>query len=246
MYATKDKKQRFYGRDKDYFISYDILVTKNTYTIANAYSYAVLDMYGETLNSGFCNRIGTEEVDTSDIRARYIVVSGLIGRLDEIMVLDVPKSAAGNNPSYIPYDGGSGGSSGGDTEESKITSFFAENFIYDENSNSYSITEFSPKVKSYDRLGPEFTVYVNDIDKIMANSSIDLFGNKFKIYHVNEEPLENTINSVASVMPFLCSKNSGKARMLYSYVSTSQTGLGLEDLFLDVEDEPFSGKGEGE
>ena len=237
MYASKDERQRFYGKDKDYFISYNIRIQKDAYTIAKAYSYAVLDMYGETLHAGFCGS-SVKEIDTSDIRARYITISGLVSSLGAIMVLDAPKSETGDNPSYIPCDEDEGG--GGGSSESKITSFLANDFNYDENSNSYVITNQSPKVSSYNRLGDEFTVYVNEADSIQANSSLNLFDNLFKIYHINGEPLDTTIESVASVMPFLCSKETKTARMLYSYVSTSQTGLGLEDLFLDVEDEPFS------
>lgn len=233
MYATIDKQQRFYGKDKNYFISYAIdIKPKRYYTVTGTYSYAVLDMYGETLKSGYCD--GTTEVYTNDKRSRYITISGFVSSLDTIMILDVPKSEAGDNPSYIPHDGGNIPSGG-----YLITSFLANNFNYDSESNSYKITSYSPNVESFDKLGEEFTVYVHEADHINANSSIDLFGNRFEIYHITNQPLTTTMESVASVMPFLCSKSTMTARMLYSYISTSQTGLGLEDLFLDVENEPF-------
>lgn len=233
MYATRDKKQRFYGKDKDYFISYNILITKDVYTICKAYSYAVIDMYGETIHAGFCD--GTTEIDTSNKRAMYITISGLNSNIDTLMVIDAPKSETGDNPEYIPHEDDEHGGGG----DNLITSFLANNFDYDEPSNSFKITQYSPNVSSWEKLNSEFTVYVHDIDTLFAGSSIDLFGNKFRIIHINSEPLDTTLESVASVMPFLCSKTSGTARMLYSYISTSQTGLGLEDLFLDVEDEPF-------
>ena len=238
MYANKPGNQRFYSKDDRYFTqTYDIRVEKEKYTLVGFYSYAILDMYRETLSSGFCN--GTTEVDTSSERAMYITVSGLISNLGTSMILDAPKSETGENPEYIPFDDdplppGS----------YEITSFLANNFVYDSGSNSYSITSFSPHIGDYNRLGEEFTVYVHNIDSLQPNSSIDLFGNKFRIYHINGEPLVTLMESVASVMPFLCNKNTGIARMIYSYISTSQTGLGLEDLFLDVDDEPFNTGGE--
>jgi hypothetical protein len=236
MYATKDEKQRFYGKDKDYYISYNIYASKKKYVVSGIYSYAVLDMYGETLKAKYCS--GVEEIDTSDKRAMYITISGRVDKLGNAMVLDAPISETGTNPSYIPHEDGS---SGGGTPSTTtiITSFLAKNFNYDSAENTYKITSYSPNVLSYESLGNEFTAYVNEADHLKANSSIDLFGHKFSIQHINQEPLTTTIESVASVMPFLCSKDTMTARMLYSYVSTSQTGLGLEDLFLDVEDTPF-------
>lgn len=239
MYATRDGKQRFYGKDKDYFVStYDIEVLKDEYVLAKMYSYAVLDMYGETLSSGFCN--GTVEVDTSDKRARFITVSGLSSNIGFAMIIDAPISETGDNPEYIePEDEKDTPSPGPSPSYGEISSFLANDFTYDSDSNSYIISSMSPEVKSYEILGKEFTAYVRDIDSLKPNSSVNLFGNKFRIHHINNEPLVTLLESVASVMPFLCSKETMTARMLYSYISTSQTGLGLEDLFLDVGDEPF-------
>lgn len=237
MYSTKDGKQRFYGKDKDYFVStYDIEILKDEYVLAEMYSYAVLDMYGETLSSGFCD--GVVEVDTSDSRARFITVSGLLSNLSSAMIIDAPISETGDNPAYIePEDEKDTPSPA--PSYSEISSFLANDFTYESESNSYIISTMSPEVKSYDTLGKEFTAYVKDIDSLKPNSSLNLFGNKFRIHHINNEPLVTLLESVASVMPFLCSKETMTARMLYSYISTSQTGLGLEDIFLDVGDEPF-------
>lgn len=236
MYSTDNGTQRLYAKDKNYFcVMYDIVTLKDAYVVSKVYSWAVLDMYRETLSSGICNGV-TTEVDTSSKRARYITVSGLISDLDSAMVLDAPISETGDNPEYIPCDDDSPSPT---PVYNNITSLLAGNFVYDSESNAYKITQSSPAVEGYDDLGNEFTVYVRDIDSLQPNSSIDLFGNKFRIHHINDEPLDTLMESVASVMPFLCSKNTMTARMLYSYISTSQTGLGLEDLFLDVEDEPF-------
>jgi len=233
MYASKDELQRFYGKDKDYYISYNVEVKKDVYTVVKAYSYAVLDMYGDTLHAEFC--VGTTEIDTSDKRAMYITVSGLVENIDTTMILNAPKSETGENPPYIEPDDEQGGEGSG-----KISSAVALDFIYHEDENCYYIPEFKPSVSKYSKFNDEaFTIYLYEINHLKAYSHIDIFGNKFKIQHINYEDLVTDLNSVPSVMPMLFDKNAMTARMLYSYISTKQTGLGLEDLFLDVGDEPF-------
>lgn len=231
MYAAKDKEQRYYGKDPDYFVSNYIRIIKNTkYTTYKTYTYAVLDMYGETLLADYCNGKPTEINTKISSKAFYIVISGKMSDLDNVKLVNAPIDESGDDP-VIPVDG------------KIITSTLANNFDYNEEENAYVVTDMSPSVSSYENLNDEFTLYVADIDTLVANSSIDLFGIKFKIMHITNEPLTTTMEAVASVMPFLCSKTTKTARMLYSYISTSQTGLGLEDLFLDVGDEPFK-KGE--
>ena len=241
MYSFKDGTQRFYARDLKYHTyCNEIRVLKTAYTITGLYSYAVLDMYRETIISGYCS--GTTEIDTSSERARYITVCGLVSAIDAAMVLDAPISETGDNPEYVPYTSPSSDDSP-TVILNGITTVFAEDFTYDSNTNSYSISSMSPEVTSYDDLGKEFTLYGYQIDNLYANSSISLFGHNFKIYHVNDLPLETDMRSVPSVMPFLCNKETGIAKMIYSYVTTSQTGFGIEDVFLDVEGEPFDDEG---
>lgn len=234
MYATFNGKQRFYGKDDNYYLSYDMRIYTPSVTVVNAYSWAVIDMYGETLSSGYCS--GTTEVDTSAPRARSIIISGLASQIATAMVLDAPKSETGDNPPYIPYDGGITPTP---VHTDEISQAVAVNFVYNDESNTYSVTQFQPSIDSYDKMAKSFVLYICNADHIQPHSHISIFGNEFLIRHSNGEEVEHLIEAVPDMLPVLLDKESLTAKMLYSFNATIQTGLGLEDIFLDLGDRPF-------
>lgn len=237
MYSSIDGKHRYFGEDIDYFLSYNLWLTEEHYTICGAgskfYSWATLDMYGATVNSGYCNGEFVQIDKTNDIK--YLVVCGLESDLSTLMVLDAPMSEVGTNPTYKPCSEDEGGGGGGSTNAS--ASLLASDFVWDEDI-TYTIHSFvDSNISSISDLPDEFMVYINSADHIVAGARINLFGSLFEVEHINGKPVTVTLRAVPRVLPLMFSKLSNKARMIYSYTATVQTGLGLEDIFIDIEDE---------
>ena len=236
MYATKDGKQRYYGQDIDYFVSNNINLKDPKYTICGAgssfYSYAVLDMYGATLEAGYCK--GEEIEIVNEGRVKYLVVCGTVADLETLMVLNASKEDVGPNPPYQPCPDDQGGGGGGTADSAVLLAY---DFVWDGN-RTYTIHSFvNSYIDELKDLPNDFVVYIDDADQIVANAQVSLFGMTFDLYHINGNVIEKDINAVPNVLPILFSKSARKARMLYSYLATVQTGYGWEDVFLDFDED---------
>lgn len=236
MYATEDGKQRYFGEDTKYFISYNTWLNEDHYTICGAsgsefYSYAVLDLYGATLQSGYCKGEHIQ-IDKTDVM-KYIVVSGFVSDLENLMILDAPDSEVGPNPKYIPCDDDHGGGGGGIS-----STLVAKDFEWD-GDVTYTIHEFTdPFVDTWVELPDDFVVYIENAEHIVEHAQVSVFGHIFEIEHIDGNPIERKIENVPKVFPLLFSKSYMRAKTLYNFVATgTQTGIGLNDVFIDLDEE---------
>lgn len=243
MYPTDDGNNKKYGKDPKFFVSSNTSISEGAYTLVGKwYSYALLNMYGETVKSVFCedsHKVGIT-IDSPEIK--YITVCGYLKDIDTMMCLDKGSDELPDNPGYIENTTDNSINMNGTTGvvttivNTVVSSYIANDFVYDEADNSYKVSSFTPPCDKYEDLFDTFLLYTNNIDHIKKDSKLNLFGKYFKIQHVNGQDMKNDLEAVPNVLNFFVNKDDMTARMMYSFNMTTQTGLGLEDIWMDVEE----------
>ncbi len=237
VYMIVKDNQRYCERDKKYFISCNIPIVLDVYTLCGTgdsgfVSYAVLDRYGVMIKGGMV----TEKtvVDTSSKEAKYIALCGFIKDLDTLMALD-----SGDVPPDQPYIPGQSGGGGEPTiiyKEGDAV-LLATECNFNEVENNFIVSRVSSSTyTTYDSLPENFTLYLSGLDFIPVDATVELFGARYIIKQVDGSALPKKLEGVPDVLPILIEKSKNIGRILYSLDATSSGAMGFEDMIFQIED----------
>lgn len=230
MYMIIKDGRRVFAKDKDYFISSIIPTVKPGYTICGTggttfVSYAILDKRGVMVSGGMVNE--RVAIDTSSDDAAGLMVCGKLSDIDDLMVVD---QIINYNPSYKDFGGTYPESAG-----NPGMVFVASNFLFDLQEKTYKISGLNTSlVKGYSDLPSSFVIYITFLTKIVPDSYVSIYSNKFRLCYADGQPISKQIDAYTNTIPILFDKHEKICKLPYSSVINVSSDDESGDAILEI------------